>query len=224
MVDRIGVTKMTVSRFLCNLEQVSIALRDKIIVVLDELGYTPSRAPDVLSNATSWATGALLLSLTNQVFAEILRGIESVTDIHGYQTMLARYGYKPEMEQERLESMLSRDIDGLILTKRTHAPCILRMIEVMGILVVELMDSESPCLDIAVGSDNFEAAHQMITATIARGHRHIAYLGIRLDERTIIEQKGYEQAMLDAGLMSYSVMAGQSSPYSSGIELIRQAR
>lgn len=50
------------------------------------------------------------------------------------------------------------------------------MIEVAGIPVVELMDSQSPCLDIAVGFDNFEAARQMTAAIIARGHRHIAYL------------------------------------------------
>lgn len=162
--------------------------------------------------------------LTNRAFAEVLRGIESVTDAHGYQTMLAHYGYKPEMEQERLESMLSWNIDGLILTERTHTPRTLKMIEVAGIPVVELMDSKSPCLDIAVGFDNFEAARQMTTAIIARGHRHIAYLGARLDERTIIKQKGYEQAMLDADTVPYSVMVEQSSSYSSGIELIRRAR
>ena len=50
------------------------------------------------------------------------------------------------------------------------------------------------------------------------------YLGARLDERTIIKQKGYEQAMLDAGMTPYSVMVEQSSSYSSGIELMRQAR
>ncbi len=98
------------------------------------------------------------------------------------------------------------------------------MIEVAGIPVVELMDSQSPCLDIAVGFDNFEAARQMTAAIIARGHRHVAYLGARLDERTIIKQKGYEQAMLDAGMTPYSVMVEQSSSYSSGIELMRRAR
>ncbi|MHA9687184.1 substrate-binding domain-containing protein, partial [Klebsiella pneumoniae] len=41
---------------------------------------------------------------------------------------------------------------------------------------------------------------------------------------TIIKQKGYEQAMLDAGMTPYSVMVEQSSSYSSGIELMRQAR
>lgn len=106
VADRVGVTKMTVSRFYTT-EQVSVALRGKIAAALDELGYIPNRAPDILSNATSRAIGVLLPSLTNRVFAEVLRGIESVTDAHGYQTMLAHYGYKPEMEQERLESMLS---------------------------------------------------------------------------------------------------------------------
>lgn len=107
VADLVGVTKMTVSRYLRNPEQVSEALRGKIAVALDELGYIPNRAPDILSNATSRAIGVLLPSLTNQVFSEVLRGIESVTDSFGYQTMLAHYGYKPEMEEKRLESMLS---------------------------------------------------------------------------------------------------------------------
>ncbi|MDP1013793.1 transcriptional regulator, partial [Klebsiella pneumoniae] len=69
----------------------------------------------------------------------------------------------------------------------------------------------------------YEAALQMTAAIIARGHRHVDYLGSRLDELTIIKQKGYEQAMLDAGMTPYRVMEEQSSSYSSGIELMRQA-
>ena len=52
VADLVGVTKMTVSRYLRNPEQVSEALRGKIAVALDELGYIPNRAPDILSNAT----------------------------------------------------------------------------------------------------------------------------------------------------------------------------
>lgn len=68
VADRVGVTKMTVSRFLRNPEQVSVALRGKIAAALDELGYIPNRAPDILSNATSRAIGVLLPSLTNRGF------------------------------------------------------------------------------------------------------------------------------------------------------------
>lgn len=41
VADLVGVTKMTVSRYLRNPEQVSEALRGKIAVALDELGYIP---------------------------------------------------------------------------------------------------------------------------------------------------------------------------------------
>lgn len=223
VADKVGITKMTVSRFLRNPEQVSFALRDKIAAALDELGYIPNRAPDILSNATSRAIGVLLPSLTNQVFAEMLRGIESVLDAHGYQTMLAHYGYKPLLEEERLTSMLSWNIDGLILSERSHTPRTLKMIGVAGIPVVELMDSVSPCLDIAVGFDNVEAARQMTEAILARGRRNVVYLGARLDERTIMKQRGYEQAMREANLTPYSVMEEQSSSYTAGVALFRRA-
>lgn len=60
IADRVGVTKMTVSRYLRNPDLVSAPLRGKIAAALDELGYIPNRAPDILSNATSRAIGVLL--------------------------------------------------------------------------------------------------------------------------------------------------------------------
>lgn len=146
VADRVGVTKMTISRFLRNPEQVSEKLRGTIARTLDELGYIPNRVPDILSNATSRAIGVLLPSLTNQVFAEVIRGIETVTDAAGYQTMLAHYGYQAEKEEDRLVSLLSYNIDGLILAERTHTPRTLKMLATAGIPVVELMDSVSPAM------------------------------------------------------------------------------
>ena len=89
VADRVGITKMTVSRYLKDPALVSAAVQEKIAVALDELGYIPNRAPDLLSNAKSKAIGVLLPSLTNQVFAEVIRGVEAITEPAGYQTMLA---------------------------------------------------------------------------------------------------------------------------------------
>ncbi|MDL1322205.1 LacI family DNA-binding transcriptional regulator, partial [Yersinia pestis] len=94
VADMVGVTKMTVSRYLRNPEQVSAVLQEKIALALDELGYIPNRAPDILSNATSHAIGVLLPSLTNQVFAEVLRGIESALNPRSwiFLSMIWRFG------------------------------------------------------------------------------------------------------------------------------------
>lgn len=224
VADRVGVTKMTISRFLRNPEQVSEKLRGTIARTLDELGYIPNRVPDILSNATSRAIGVLLPSLTNQVFAEVIRGIETVTDAAGYQTMLAHYGYQAEKEEDRLVSLLSYNIDGLILAERTHTPRTLKMLATAGIPVVELMDSVSPCYDSAVGLDNQLASFEMTQAMIARGCRRVIYLGARHDERTFMRLQGYEQAMRDAGLEPGNVMTQESSSYSLGARQLHQVR
>lgn len=224
VADRVGITKMTVSRYLRNPDQVSVALQSRIAAALDELGYIPNRAPDILSNATSRAIGVLLPSLTNQVFADVLRGIEAVTDAAGYQTMLGHFGYSAEKEELQMRSLLGWNIDGLILTERTHTPASLRMIETAGIPVLEMMDCVSPCLDLAVGFDNVEAARQMTHAILRKGHRRTVYLGARLDERTLLKHQGYEQAMREANLEPRSIMMEEASSFSMGGTLMLAAQ
>lgn len=129
IADHVGVSKMTISRFLSNPDLVSIPLQKRISEVIDRLGYIPNKALNMLSNAKSHAIGVFLPSLTNQVFAEVLQGIESVTDLVGYQTMIVHTGYYKDKEEMRLRSLLSYNIDGLILTERTHTPTTLKMIK-----------------------------------------------------------------------------------------------
>lgn len=224
VADRVGITKMTVSRYLRNPDQVSVALQSRIAEALDELGYIPNKAPDILSNSTSRAIGVLLPSLTNQVFADVLRGIEAVTDAAGYQTMLGHFGYSAEKEELQIRSLLAWNIDGLILTERTHTAASLRMLETAGIPVLEMMDSVSPCLDMAVGFDNVEAARQMTHAILQKGHRRTVYLGARLDERTLLKQQGYEKAMREAGLEPRSIMMEEASSFSMGATLLKEAQ
>lgn len=223
VAELVGVSKMTISRYLRDRSLVSETLQAKIETALKSSGYIPNRAPDILSNAKSKAIGVLLPSLTNQVFAEVLRGIERVTDAHGYQTMIAHFGYSAEREETRLTSLLSYNIDGLILTERTHTERTKQMLNVAGIPVVEMMDSVSPYLDMAVGFDNFEAARQMTHKIIARGHHNVVYLSARLDERSYIKQYGYEQAMKESGLEPRNVGTEEPSSYSLGAYLLQRA-
>lgn len=223
VADRVGVTKMTVSRYLKDPAQVSAAAGEKIALALDELGYIRNRAPDILSNAKSHAIGVLLPSLTNQVFAEVLRGIEQVTEAAGYQTMLAHYGYSAKVEEERIASLLSYNVDGLILSESYHTARTLKMIQTAGVPVVEIMDVCSSCIEQAVGIDNIAAARAMVEAMIARGYRHIVYLGARQDVRTLQRQQGYAAAMQLHGLMPRSLLTERASSYSLGADLLAEA-
>lgn len=221
VADRVGVTKMTVSRYLKDAEQVSPSTREKISQALEELGYIPNRAPEILSQSKSRAIGVLVPSLTNQVFAEVIRGIEEVTGEHGYQTMFAHYGYHSDVEEQRVASLLSYNIDGLILSESYHTPRTIRMIETAGIPVIEMMDSVSPCIQQCVGFDNMKAAQSMVNAMIGVGYKNIVYLGARMDVRTKLKMQGYDNAMISAGLKTIHMTTNTASSFSLGAELLR---
>lgn len=222
IADQVGATKMTVSRCLREPETVSEGLRQRIFETVETLGYIPNRGPDILSKSTSRAIGVLLPSLTNQVFADVLKGIEAVTEPAGYHLMLAHYGYSPEVEERSLAALLSYNVDALLLSESQHSDRTLRMLETAGIPTVELMDTRSPPIHQAVGFDNVAAARAMVETMIARGRRHILYLAVRLDARTLQREEGYNQAMRAAGLTPQTLRRAERSSYSVGATLLNE--
>ncbi len=223
IADQVGVTKMTVSRYLRDPSKVSRLVGEQIAQAVEELGYVPNRAPDILSKAKSYSIGVLVPSLTNQVFDEVIRGIEEVIEPKGYQAMLAHYGYSKNAEEKRIETLLSYNVDGIILSESYHTERARRMLQTTGIPVVEIMDSASDPLQQAVGFDNTKASKQITRLLLSKGRRHIVYFAARMDERTKQKLNGYKQAMQEAGLEPMVVSTPAASSYSVGVELIQQA-
>ncbi|MBP5981694.1 MAG: gluconate operon transcriptional repressor GntR [Halomonas sp.] len=222
IADKVGATKMTVSRCLRAPDTVSKGLRERIFNAAEQVGYIPNRAPDLLSRATSHSIGVLVPSLTNQVFADVIVGIEAYTEPAGYYLMLSHYGYSPALEERSLASLLSYNVDGVILSDHNHTPRSLRMLETAGIPVVEIMDTHRQPLQQAVGYDNVKAAFDMVSAMIRQGRRQVIYLAVRLDERTQQRELGYRQAMQAHGLMPVTLHSTQRSSYSVGAALLEQ--
>ena len=223
IADKVGVTKMTVSRYLRQPSKVSESVGAKIDEVVKELGYVPNRAPDILSKAKSYSIGVLLPSITNQVFDEVLRGIEAVIEPKGYQAMLAHYGYGKHVEEKRIETLLSYNIDGIILSESYHTERAEKILTASGIPVVEIMDSLSPPLQQAVGFNNVKASENATQILYSKGKRRIVYLAARMDERTKQKIQGYKQAIKAAHLEPLVITTMQSSSYSLGSNLMKNA-
>lgn len=222
IADRVGVTKMTVSRCLRDPSSVSETVKDKVNQAVEELGYIPNRAPDILSNAKSNAIGVLVPSLTNQVFAEVIRGIESVTTPAGYQTMIAHYGYSEALEEKSIASLLSYNVDAIILSENVHTEKARKMLQTASIPVIEIMDSYSEKIEQAVGFDNAKASKAMTEALLAKGRNRIAYFAARMDERTRLKMEGYQEAMLESGNEPVSLQTEEASSFTLGAKLLSQ--
>ncbi|MGF1770478.1 substrate-binding domain-containing protein [Enterovibrio makurazakiensis] len=223
VADTIGITKMTVSRYLRNPDTVAAKTREKIAQAIEELGYIENKAPAMLSKSSSRAIGILLPSLSNQIFASFVQGIESVTKAHGYETLLAHFSYDEEEEEHKIASLLSYQVDGLILTESHHTPKTLQMIENAGVPVVETMELPTNPIDMAVGLDHIAASYDVVNRMIASGKRSIAYFGARLDTRTQLRMLGYDKAMSDAGLTPKHILTGDHSSYSLAADLLTRA-
>ena len=222
IADRVGVTKMTVSRCLRDPSQVSEAIKEKINQAVEDLGYIPNRAPDILSNAKSNAIGVLVPSLTNQVFAEVIRGIESVTTPAGYQTMIAHYSYSTELEEQSIASLLSYNVDAIILSENIHTQKARKMLQTASIPVIEIMDSYSPRIEQAVGFDNAQASLDMTKALQAKGRKRVAYFAARMDERTRLKLQGYRRAVEQVGQLPISLQTEDASSFTLGAKLLGQ--
>ncbi|MBD1565602.1 substrate-binding domain-containing protein [Vibrio sp. S12_S33] len=223
IADRVGVTKMTVSRFLRDPNSVAFATQAKIAAVIEELGYIQNRAPAMLSKSSSKAIGILLPSLSNQVFANLVQGIEYVTKARGYDTLIAHFGYSVQEEEEKIASLLSYQVDGLILTETHHSERTLQMLKAAGVPVVETMELPTEPIDMAVGLDHEQAAFHVVSNMVQSGKRNIAYFGARLDTRTQLRMTGYDRAMINAGLKPKHILTEEHSSFTLGGELLEQA-
>lgn len=223
IADKIGITKMTVSRYLRDPNLVAVKTREKIAKELEVTGYIQNRAPAMLSKSSSKAIGILLPSLSNQVFSRFTQGIEEITKAHGYETLIAHFGYCQIEEERKIASLLSYQIDGLILTETSHTKRSLQMIATAAIPVVEAMELPETPIDMAVGLDHQAAAYQVVAQMLNSGKKRIAYFGARLDTRTKLRMQGYTQAVTERGYQPIYLLTEEHSNFSIGSSLLEQA-
>ncbi|WP_413700346.1 substrate-binding domain-containing protein [Psychromonas sp. KJ10-10] len=223
IAEQVGVTKMTVSRFLKDPKLVAEKTRIKIAQAVEDTGYIHNRAPAMLSKASSKAIGILLPSLSNQVFANFTQGIESVTNARGYEVLISHYGYDVDAEERKIASLLSYNVDGLILTGTQHTEKTLKMLKTVGIPIVESMEICENPIDMNVGLDHELAAYTATKDMISSGKRKVAYFGARLDSRTKLRMQGYDRAMVEFGLQKHHFLTHEHSSFSLGRELLNRA-
>lgn len=218
-----GVTKMTVSRYLRNPEQISEKNREKIAKVLKDIHYIPNLAPQIMLGSRSHSIGIVIPSFKNQIFLEVLAGIESVASTHHYQTIITNYNYDKHLEEEKIINLLSYNIDALVLMEKQHTKTTLQYLETANIPVIELMDITKDFFDIQVGFDNERAAYEMTLQMIASGKKNIIYFNSVASARDSQRYNGYQRAMKQSKLKPHQIIPDAISSIDLGKSLFHQA-
>ncbi|KOC92041.1 LacI family DNA-binding transcriptional regulator [Winslowiella iniecta] len=219
-----GVTKMTVSRYLRTPEKVKAETAERIASVIAEVGYQPDADNPVIASHSLPRIGVLIPSFHNQIFADLLAGIESVTSAQGYQTLVVNYDYDRQREEEQIAAVLAFNVKALLLTETIHTVRAEKYLNAAAIPVAEVMGLSHTPGRINVGFNNNRAGFDMTSMLIASGKKRIIYFGSMSDIRDEQRYAGYCEAMAAACLPAGRIVPNKVSSVSIGTGMMTLAR
>lgn len=114
----------TVSRVLAGgavSRRISRQTCDRVREVASRMGYRPNLIARTLRTRKSFTVALLVSDIANPFFGQIGSLIEQSIHRHGYSLMLCNSGEDPEREQEYLQMLSQKAIDGLIMVPLTRS-------------------------------------------------------------------------------------------------------
>ena len=114
-----GVSPSTVSRILNNTAKVSDSKKETVLRVIEETGFRPNLAARTLAGGRAMSIGVLTQYIDSPFYGEAIRGIEEVLASEDYTALFVSGRGNRELELERLNMLMERNIDGLIVLSST---------------------------------------------------------------------------------------------------------
>ena len=191
-----GVHPSTVSRVINNDSRISEKTRNKIIRLINKLGYTPNAIARGLKTKKTHTIGMLIPDISNPFFADLARGVEDAANENGFNVFLCNSDEKLEKERTYLEILKEKRVDGLILcTAHIKDKSILKLEKKKFPYILVSRDIEGLDKNCIIVNDI--AGGIMATEhLIGLGHRKIAHITGPLKVRSAINRlEGYKIAL-----------------------------
>ena len=207
----LNVSVVTVSKVLRNKGKISLATRQRVLRRAKKLNYQTNWIARSLVTRRTFTIGLLLPDFTHPFFAEIAKAIAETVRPHGYHVIISYFEENPQLEKSEAESLLARQVDGLILASAQSGAGAFENLRKRNTPFI-LIDRPIAGVQASfVGVDN-QAIGKLATAhLIERGCRRIAHLrgpGIGIATGRM---EGYRRALAKRGLAippGYIVDAG----------------
>jgi LacI family gluconate utilization system Gnt-I transcriptional repressor len=156
--------------------------------------------------------GVVIPSLTNNVFADVLRGIYDSLEGSRYSIQLANTRYSILQEEKLLQLFRAQKPAGLIVTGINQTADSRAILESMNCPVAQIMEIGDEPVDMMVGFSHYEASSAAIAHILAQGRRRIGFLGARMDPRVQRRFEGYRDAMKAASLFDPNLVVTTTVP------------
>jgi LacI family transcriptional regulator len=195
-----GVSAMTVSNVVNARPGASESTRQRVLEVVERLGYTPPAGSRNGRRIGTGLIGVLTLDLTGEYSFEIVRGIaEEIADDE--RELLLNASLDAIRERDRIAFFANGMVDGLLLIAPVLEPGTLQEIQ-SGSLPVVVIDPRRLDIDLPrVTVDNYDGVRAGTQQLLDAGHQRIAYIRGEDDhESTEQRYRGYADALRLAGI------------------------
>ncbi len=200
IADQAKVSISTVSRVLNSTAPVADDTRERVLSVINKLGYKPNLFAQGLAGGQSRTIGVLTQLIGSPIYDVILRGILNGINGTGYSPLFADGGWNLEKNQMALSMFLQRQVDGLIiLNGNSPEEYLLEIAQRIPMIIVgrDVAGIREHCLPF----DDLQAAHNATLYLIDAGHRRIAHITGLLNHQDAIDRRdGYLSALEERGI------------------------
>ena len=197
-----GVSIATVSRVLNDIDVVNEDTKKKVLDAIKKLGYRPNIVARSLKTQRTKTIGILIPDISNQLYPEIVRGAEDVSNIYDYNVILCNSDLDIDKEKEYLRVLKEKMVDGVIYMSSSLSDEILDLINELDLKTVLVETKDKDGLLPSVTIDNVKGCYDSTKLLIDKGLKNIAFIGTDKDTMNAWGDRylGYEKAMKEAGL------------------------
>lgn len=202
IADELGLSITTVSRAISGKGRVSEETRDRVLAAVEKHNYVPNDLARALRLKDTRSIGIITSDITNSFFASLVKGAESIAQKSNYSVLVSNSNENPKIEEQALELMRCKQINGLILATVGGYKNHINQYEQQGIPIV-FVDNMPNILENynSVSMGNIDAAVTITRELIDRGYKKIGMVTGSLNQSTGYDRlKGYKLALEKANL------------------------
>ena len=217
----LNLSKMTISKVLRGQADVSEDTKARVLQRARELNYLANTTARSLRTGHTFMMGLVVPIMGDAYLCDVSRGISSAIRSAGYRLVVCPSQDDPELEQQQVELLLSRQVDALfIVSMDESAPFLERLSQGQNAPLI-FVNRRSP--GNFVGVQEERVGRIACEHLIAAGCRRISYF--RGPHTAIGDMRyvGFREALSDAGLVFHSelvvdAMGGDTGDYRRGFE------
>lgn len=170
-----GLSLGTVSNVINGVPTVSEENRKRVNEAIAALGYRRNQAASQLRSNKSNSIGLVIPNITNPFYPEIARGVDDAARKAGFNVFLCNKDRSSEKEEEAIEALLGKNVDGILLFKpRISAAYISKIREQCALVLMDYDQNAGSCDSVNVNDE--EGMRYAVKQVLEMGHKRIAFL------------------------------------------------